>query len=214
MPRPDVSEKRRTEIVDAAARVFSRKGFNGASMDDIVQETGVSKGLLYWYFKGKDAIIAAILERLFRPEVNRTRSLASAPGTARQRLISLGESVIKEIELAERFMPITFEFYALAFRNKTVRKFFQGFFRIFVQGIREVIEQGIRAGEFRDVDSYEIAVAMTSSFEGALLLWVFDPRLVQREAQIRLAVELILRGIEKKGGADASKSPRARRSGS
>ena len=212
MPRPDVSEKRRAEIVDAAARVFSRKGFNGASMDDIVQETGLSKGLLYWYFKGKDAIIAAILERLFRPELKRARSLVAAPGTARKRLMGLSEAVVKEIELAERFMPITFEFYSLAFRNRTVRQFFQEFFRVFVQAVQEVIEQGILAGEFQRVDSREIAVAMTACFEGALLLWVFDPRMVKREAQIRLGVDLVLRAIEKKSGAAKAPRPKEGRS--
>ncbi len=209
MPRPDVSRKRRTEIVDAAARVFSRKGFSGARMDDIVREAGLSKGLLYWYFKGKDAIIAAIMERLFRSEVDRVRALASAPGTSRQRLLGLAESVIREIRLMERFMPITFEFYSLAFRNKAVRKFFQESFRIFVEGIRKVIEQGIQGGEFRKVDSLEIAVAMTASVEGALLLWVFDPRLVHREAQIRLALELLLGGIQKKRFAAALAGARA-----
>ncbi len=199
MPRPDVSEKRKAEIVDAAARVFSRKGFSGASMDDIVQETGLSKGLLYWYFKGKDAIIAAIMERLLRPEVSRIRGLAAAAGTARQRLMSLTGSVTREIELIERFMPITFEFYSLAFRNRAVKKTFEGFFRIFVEGIQKVIEQGIERGEFRKVDAREIAVALTASIEGTLLLWVFEPRLVHREAQMSLAVDLILRGIEKRG---------------
>jgi AcrR family transcriptional regulator len=209
-PRQDVSEKRRAEIVDAAARVFSRKGFSGARMDDIVQETGLSKGLLYWYFKGKDAIIVAIMERLFRPEAARVRSLAATTGSARQRLIGLGESVVREVELMERFMPITFEFYSLAFRNRAVKKFFQDFFRIFVEGIQKVIEQGIEGGEFRRVDPREIAVAMTASFEGALLLWVFDPGTVDREAQTRLAVELILRGIERVDPAGASRSTRGR----
>ncbi len=210
MPRPDVSERRRAEIVDAAARVFSRKGFNGASMDDIVQETGLSKGLLYWYFKGKDAIIAAIMERLFRPEVDRIRGLAAAAGSARQRLMSLTGSVTREIELIERFMPITFEFYSLAFRNRAVRKTFEGFFRTFVEGIQAVIEQGIESGEFRRVNPREIAVTLTASVEGTLLLWVFEPRLVHREAQMRLAVDLILRGIEKKGTAGAPRRLRAR----
>ena len=125
-PRPDVSDKRKAEIVEAAARVFSKKGFGGARMDDIVQETGLSKGLLYWYFKSKDALIVALLERLMRPELNRVRTLADAGGPARERLVAFAESMVKDIALMERLMPITFEFYSVAFRNKVMKEGFPG----------------------------------------------------------------------------------------
>ena len=50
-PRPDVSEERRNQILEAATTVFARLGFHRARMDDIVQEARLSKGALYWYFK-------------------------------------------------------------------------------------------------------------------------------------------------------------------
>ena len=60
-PRRDVSEERKEQILDAAAEVFSRKGFDKARMDDIVEKTGLSKGALYWYFKSKDEIFEALV---------------------------------------------------------------------------------------------------------------------------------------------------------
>ncbi|MFQ5923332.1 MAG: TetR/AcrR family transcriptional regulator, partial [Anaerolineales bacterium] len=54
-PRPDVSQKRQEQILNAAEKVFSERGFSGARMDDIVREVGLSKGALYWYYKSKDA---------------------------------------------------------------------------------------------------------------------------------------------------------------
>ena len=64
-PRPDVSEERKNQIIAAATKVFSERGFAEARMDDIVAESGLSKGALYWYFDSKDAIIVAILDRVF-----------------------------------------------------------------------------------------------------------------------------------------------------
>ena len=49
-PRPDVSEERRNQILEAAMAVFARQGFEQARMDDIAQEVGLSKGALYLYF--------------------------------------------------------------------------------------------------------------------------------------------------------------------
>ncbi len=61
-PRPDVSEERRTQILEAAMAVFARQGFDKARMDDIAQQARLSKGALYLYYKSKDAIISAILQ--------------------------------------------------------------------------------------------------------------------------------------------------------
>ncbi len=193
-PRPDVSEQRRTEIMDAAARVFSRKGF-GARMEDIVRESGLSKGLLYWYFKSKDAIIVAILNRMLGPELRGTERLSADGGSARQRILDLAEQTVREVEAMGRFMPITYEFYSLAFRNRVVKSAIRTFFTRFIESIQAVIQRGIDDGEFRALDPRAAAVALIAAFEGSLLLWIFDPQIVEVNTQIRLSVELFLDGI-------------------
>ena len=55
-PRPDLSAERRAQIVRAALTCFSRKGYAKTTMDDIVAESGLSKGSLYWYFESKDEL--------------------------------------------------------------------------------------------------------------------------------------------------------------
>ena len=63
---PKVSDEhlanRKREILDAAANCFARNGFHRTSMQDIVKESGVSAGLIYRYFTGKDDMIVAIVE--------------------------------------------------------------------------------------------------------------------------------------------------------
>ena len=75
MPRVDVSVERKNQILDTAAKVFARHGFHQARMDYIVQESGLSKGAIYWYFKSKDEIITALLERFFEPEMEEAQTL-------------------------------------------------------------------------------------------------------------------------------------------
>ena len=53
---------RRRDLVDAAARVFARKGFHASRVGDIAEEAGVAHGLLYHYFRSKDEV----LETIFR----------------------------------------------------------------------------------------------------------------------------------------------------
>jgi AcrR family transcriptional regulator len=51
---------RRKELLDAAVRVFARKGFHSARVGDIAEEAGVAHGLLYHYFRSKDEVLATI----------------------------------------------------------------------------------------------------------------------------------------------------------
>ncbi len=53
---------RRKELLEAAVRVFARKGFRAARVDDIAKEAGAAHGLLYHYFRSKDEV----LETIFR----------------------------------------------------------------------------------------------------------------------------------------------------
>ncbi|TRV78338.1 TetR/AcrR family transcriptional regulator [Streptomyces sp. 130] len=53
-------DARRRQILDGAARCFARDGFHGTSMQDVLQEAGLSAGAVYRYFSGKDDLIAAI----------------------------------------------------------------------------------------------------------------------------------------------------------
>src|SRR5256885_14530326 len=87
--RPDSSEIRRNQILDAATKVFVRQGFQHARMDDIVEESGLSKGTLYWYFKSKEDIINAILHRLFAGDLEHLENLMQAVGTASERMVQL-----------------------------------------------------------------------------------------------------------------------------
>ena len=57
------SAERRTQILDAAERSFTRAGFHRATMQDVAAEAGMSPGNLYRYFASKDALVAGLCER-------------------------------------------------------------------------------------------------------------------------------------------------------
>jgi len=59
-------ERRRQQIIVAAKRVFSKKGFNRATMEDIAQEAELSPGTLYLYFKNKDDLYASLNLRVLQ----------------------------------------------------------------------------------------------------------------------------------------------------
>lgn len=59
---PKVVEDRREQIIDAAMRAFSQKGFTRATNKDIAREANITPGLIYYYFDSKEALLKAIIE--------------------------------------------------------------------------------------------------------------------------------------------------------
>jgi AcrR family transcriptional regulator len=120
-PRPDVSDERKSQIINAAEDVFTKKGFDEARMDDIAEETGLSKGTLYLYFKSKDDLIIAILDRMFQREFKQLENLNQDEIPATEAIEKLTDLLTKDILGLLRLVPIIYEFLALAFRGSFVR---------------------------------------------------------------------------------------------
>jgi len=70
----------RAELLSAALRVFARRGYRDASIDEIAAEAGYSKGAVYWHFAGKAELLLTLLEeRVDVPTREKVALLASAP---------------------------------------------------------------------------------------------------------------------------------------
>jgi AcrR family transcriptional regulator len=197
-PRPDVSEERKDQIMNAAEDVFAQKGFSDARMDDIAEETGLSKGTLYLYYKSKDDLIIAILDRIFQREFRAFENLDLATISATEAIWAFVDTTAKDIKMMMRLLPITYEFMGLAFRNKFVRKTFKTYLNHYLDILIPVIQQGIDSGEFRPADPKEVAIAMGALLEGTLLLWVYDNSLIEPEIHLRSGMKLLLEGVQAK----------------
>jgi AcrR family transcriptional regulator len=195
-PRPNVSDERKNQIINAAEDVFTQKGFDAARMDDIAEETGLSKGTLYLYFKSKDDLIIAILDRMFQREFKQFENLNQSDLSAVNAIWKITDLLTKEIIGLVRLIPIVYQFLALAFRNKYVQKSLKVYINRYLDILIPIIQHGIDSGEFRSVDAREVAIAMGAMIEGTLLLWVYDKSLVNPEYHIRSGMSLLLEGVQ------------------
>lgn len=198
-PKPNVSVERKDQIMNAAEEVFSQKGFSDARMDDIAEETGLSKGTLYLYYKSKDDLILAILDRIFQREFKAFEDLDLASISATDAIWVFVETTTRDIKIMMRLLPITYEFMGLAFRNTLVQKTFKAYLNYYLELLIPVIQYGIDSGEFRPADAKEVAIAMGAILEGTLLLWVYDNSLVEPDKHIRSGMKLLLEGVQAEG---------------
>ncbi len=196
MPRPDMSEERTKQILDAAKIVFARKGFDQATMDEIAEEAGLSKGALYLYFKqGKDAIISAMLKFLFRQEMRLLRRLIQDEGSVTGQFLEITDHLVETMAQFRVALPVAFEFYAIAGRRKEVRQFLAEYFLEYRTVMAAMIQRGIAQGEFRPVDIDAFAVMLIALFEGSMILWLVDTDTVKWRQQTKFAVRFFLDGL-------------------
>lgn len=196
-PRPDVSEERKSQILEAAMVVFARQGFDQARMDDIAQEARLSKGALYLYYKSKDAIISAILHLLFSQAMKKLRGFLEneEQGSVREQLLLLNQYYIAEMKWMASLLPLSFEFYAVAARQKAVRQFLKRYFKDYREVLAALVQRGIDRGEFQPVHAESVAIAITALCEGLALLWMVDPDATQWENTGEASFLLLLDGL-------------------
>ena len=194
-PKPDVSEQRRGQILEAATKVFTRLGFDKARVDDIVKEANLSKGAFYWYFKSKDEIILALMDRFFDMEFNEAIKCVNPAAPAQEQLEQMVNVIVLDLEKMMPLMALFYDFFALGLRNKDARKYMGAYLGKFVDLFEPVIRQGVDTGEFRPVDVRETTLAIGALIEGTILLWTYDSNALQVGPQIRVGMKLLMDGL-------------------
>jgi AcrR family transcriptional regulator len=195
MPDKPPPEERRRAIIEAAIEVFAQFGFDAATTDDIARAAGLSKGGLYWHFKSKDEILAAILKQFFDQEMAALAALAAAGGSAAERVRQVGASVAADMVQLDRMLPVALEFYALAARRESVREWIQGYYRRYHSLLTTLLQQGFASGEFRHGSAEEAALALLAHLEGLALVRSVAPHSVRLPEQVSAALDLLLRGL-------------------
>jgi AcrR family transcriptional regulator len=177
--------------------VFARKGFHQARIDDIVRESGLSKGTIYWYFKSKNDIITALSQRMLDQEIDNLRALLDAEGTVRERLLGYVRYMTDTIyQFAETgLLPIFYELYVLAMREEDTRVVIQQYIKNTHVTLTLLLQQGIDRGELCSSDPQAAALALAAQYEGCLLLWAVDPQGIRLDAFLYTSLQLHLNSL-------------------
>lgn len=182
--------QRRNEILDAAQHLFTTKGVQATSIEDILKNVGIAKGTLYYHFPSKEAILRALIARTTQQIVDRVEAIAQQQIPALEKLVAaLVATRVEEpeLEFAEALhAPGNGEFHVLSI-VETVRSL--------TPILTDIVKQGISEGTFDTQYPQEIIEILLTS--GGMLLddGIFTnetERLPRRTAGIIYAAEKLL----------------------
>ena len=142
--------RRREQIIDTSASVFAVRGFHGTSTIELCEANGLGKGALYYYIGSKEALLAAIHDRVMDEVIAGAERVVDAGGTPTEQLTALGAELLDVISrYPDHVWVFLHEFPALTGDNASQ---FRSRRHQYERVVESVIAAGVDSGEFRDVD--------------------------------------------------------------
>lgn len=197
-------ERRRQQIVVAAKRVFSEKGFNKATMEDIAKEAELSPGTLYLYFKNKDELYASLSLRILQYLVIRLEHLNNDKvKSTDKRLTMLKEAMYDAYEFDPLIMINMFHLQSSETLKNLSPELLLEIKKLSKKSLSEMVklfQEGIEKDIFIDRHPNAMADIIWALFSG-VILWetsknIIDPGKDYLKETLKTAFEIFSRGIK------------------
>jgi len=157
------------EVLRAAARIFNRRGFHAATLDDVADHLGVTKPAIYYYAKSKDELLSACAQMALEDLEQALAATKELPAAERLRRFFARYAEIICADFGRCLVMIEPRHLAPKLRKINVDGR-----RELNRGLRDIIRQGIADGTYRPCDDLAVASAMFDAFNG-LAKW-FNPK--------------------------------------
>lgn len=138
--RQERKERTRADLLQAARTVFLRRGFHGASLDEIAEEAGYTKGAVYSNFAGKDDLYLALLDAHYDGRVAAYVEMMLDEPTFEDAVRAVGRFMADADALDPDWLPTLAEFVAHAGRNESLRRSYVHVRERFLTAIADVID--------------------------------------------------------------------------
>jgi AcrR family transcriptional regulator len=114
----------RTRLLQAAARVYAAHGFAGATLDDVAEEAGLTKGAVYGHFGSKDNLLVALMEEYLAAEIAEQVALFDRDTTTWKRPLAGSDQWMHELDESPDAFRLLVEFWVAASRDEALRERF------------------------------------------------------------------------------------------
>jgi TetR/AcrR family fatty acid metabolism transcriptional regulator len=186
--RTAATEEKRRLLLDAAVRVFARKGYHAARVGDIAEEAGVAYGLLYHYFRSKEEVLETIFRSTWSDMLATVESIAATGAPAGEQLRKVTEVILRTWRRDPDLVRVLVrEVTRSPHLQRQVDEVATAF-----RALQSILERGQAEGAFRsDFDARLASVVWYGALEEILTGWVLG-RLPDDDASITEAERTVV----------------------
>ena len=158
-------EKTRAAILKAACHEFAAEGVAGARTDEIARSAGVNKALLYYYFRDKESLYGAVIDDVFQHLRELLLTVLNSDLPPREKVVRYVGTHFDFIASAPEYPRLVQQEMMRAGRQKSphLKRIAQNYFHPVYSRLVEVLQEGIDAGEFRQLEIRRFAVMVAAS---------------------------------------------------
>ena len=194
--RPIVSDKR-AAILRAAIQVFAHNGYFNSKVADIAREAGVADGTVYLYFKSKEEILHSIFDRNMEEAIADGKKRLEGVNDPRERLRRIAHMHLDRLG-ADRDLAVVFQV-ELRGSTKFMEEFSAAAFAEYLNLIRSTIEEGQRAGVFRnDLNPKVVAKILFGALDEMATNWILSKRRYKLAPMADQVLDVFLNGVTSK----------------
>jgi TetR/AcrR family fatty acid metabolism transcriptional regulator len=188
------SDDKRRKILQAAVKVFAKKGYFGAKVSEIARKAGVADGTIYLYFRNKEDILVSLFDEVMVEHLDKARAeLASVEG-APARLKAIAEHHLRLLG-ANRDLAIVFQV-ELRQSTKFMERFTASWLQDYFAIVNDVIEEGQREGTLRaDLPRKVAAKALFGALDEMVTSWILSRKDYDLGQLAAPVADLFLRGV-------------------
>jgi AcrR family transcriptional regulator len=185
-------------IMNTAQRLFATKGFNGTSMNEIVKESGASKGAIYNHFENKESLFMALLDEQTELGLEQIEAMFSEGDTSIDKLKKVFNATFgSSVDCPREICMMQTEFLVTASRIESVVPDLQRRYHVIHQFVVDIIEEGKRLGEIKqDLDSDGLVTLVFATLDGLGFQYATLGISFEAERLQRLMMEMVFRDIE------------------
>lgn len=189
---------KRDRILDAATKVFAKRGFFAAQVADVAKRAGVAAGTVYLYFKNKDDLLLSLFERTMRDAISDGHAALAAldhTATPTERLRHIAHTHLARLG-RDRHLAVVFQV-ELRQSTKFMARLSSSSLRDYLGLIRDVIVDGQQAGEFsRNINPTLAAKVIFGALDEMATNWILSEREYQLEDDAEPVMNLLLGGLQ------------------
>ena len=188
---------RKKQILEAALKIFIKKGYAKTTMDDIVVLSGLSKGALYHYYKSKKDLFLDLIDHWEVYTFKNFYKKSSKDNSASDIIRLFGQNILKTLKNKKIAYLAEVEFLSLSNHDLDIKHRTQLLYDKLLNLFEKVVTKGIRQGEFKELEIRTTAMFIIAIFQGINWFAIFEENSVSAENYIENSIELIINSISK-----------------
>ncbi|MEK7257104.1 MAG: TetR/AcrR family transcriptional regulator [Bacteroidota bacterium] len=170
----EYEDQRREELIKATYYEVAEKGYSAVTLQDIAKRAGVSKGSTLYYFATKEDLFLGALEWIIGEVHERIhKAIASADNPVSKMKAVIGV-IFGNAQESRQFFLAYSDFISIGTRNRRFHDLNARFYEGCCGHDREIIELGIKAGDFRAVDIEDASSMVRALMDGMMMQWFFS----------------------------------------